>query len=97
MPLAPESIAGRQFQYADPHGVNIYTFLTGGRYRYATLSQNRSYADSREGNYKYERTENKTGTIKFDNEPAIRLVFTGPKTATGRVDGDERVYRFILE
>jgi len=95
--LAPVSIAGRQLEYVDPHGVNIYTFFTGCRYRYATLSQNRSYADSREGNYEYERTGNKTGVVRFKNEPAIRLVFTGPKTATGRVVGDERVYRFVLD
>ena len=95
--LAPVSIAGRQLEYADPHGVNIYTFFTGGRYRYATLSRNRTYADSREGRYDYKRTGNKTGTIRFDKEPAIRLAFTDPKTATGHVDGDERVYRFLIE
>ncbi|MFM8982937.1 MAG: hypothetical protein ACKOLA_08535 [Spartobacteria bacterium] len=96
-PLGPESIAGRQMEYADPHGVNIYTFFAGGRYRYATLSQNRSFADSREGTYVYTRNGHNTGTISFDNEPSIRLGYTGPNTATGRVDGDERVYQFIVK
>jgi hypothetical protein len=95
--LAPDKIAGRQLEYTDSHGVNIYTFFTGGRYRYATLSQNRSYADSREGSYEYERTGKKTGTIRFENEPSIRLIFTGPQSAVGRVDADERVYRFLME
>ena len=95
--LAPVSIAGRQLEYADPHGVNIYTFFTGGRYRYATLSRNRTYADSREGRYDYKRTGNNMGTISFDKESAIQLVFVGQNAATGCVDGDQRVYRFTFE
>lgn len=94
---APGVIEGRQLEYNDPHGVNIYTFFAEGRYRYATLSQNRSHADSREGRYEYKRTGSETGAIAFKNEPAIRLVFTGPNTATGRVDGDKRVYRFRFD
>lgn len=95
--LAPDRIDDRQLKYTDPHGVNIYTFFSHGRFRYATLSQNQSHADSREGRYEYRRTGKNTGTIGFKNEPAIHLVFTDPKNARGRVDGDERVYQFTLE
>lgn len=96
LPLAPESIEGRQVEYADLHGINIYSFFTEGRYRYATLSKNRTFADSREGHYEFERTGKKSGTIRFHNEPSIHLVFTSSNSATGRIDGDCRSYRFLL-
>ncbi len=94
--LAPKIIAGSQLHYADNHGKNVYTFLTGGRFRFATMSQNQTTADSREGKYTYAITSPDNALISLDKNSAIRLRFDNPLTARGTVDDDVRTYRFTI-
>ena len=94
---APAQLAGRQLQFTDSHGINFYTFFADGRYRYATLSQNKTYADSREGRFTYKRSGSNRAEIRFADEPTIRLTFSELSKATGTIDGDQRTYLFRLE
>ena len=34
--------------------------------------------------------------MTFDDEPPIRLSFSGPLDATGQIEGDQRNYRFTF-
>ena len=45
--MAPRSIANHQMRYSDNHGSYTYTFFGDGRYRFASMSQNQTVADSR--------------------------------------------------
>jgi len=92
--LAPQSLAGSQLRYRDNHGLNIYTFFPGGRYRYASLSQNESLADHREGRFQYAVRSPAKAVVNFDDESAITLRFSGHGLACGTIDGDMRVYQF---
>jgi hypothetical protein len=47
--LAPLAIAGSQLHYRDNHDRYVYTFISDGRYRFASVHQSRTWADSREG------------------------------------------------
>ena len=95
--FAPSRIEGCQLRYTDNHGENFYTFFPGGRFRYATISQNRTQADSRSGVYRYARTAPDNGSIELVGEGVITLEFDGPGSAVGRIDGDARLYRFSIE
>lgn len=95
--FAPARIEGSQLRYKDNHGENFYTFFPGGRFRYATISQNRTQADSRSGVYRYARTAPDNGSIELVGEGVITLEFDGPGSAVGRIDGDARLYRFSIE
>lgn len=95
--FAPARIEGCQLRYTDNHGVNFYTFFHGDRFRYATISQNRTQADSRSGVYRYARTAPDNGSIELVGEGVIKLEFDGPGSAVGRIDGDARLYRVSIE
>jgi hypothetical protein len=94
--LAPQSLAGNQLKYRDNHSRNIYTFFPDGRYRYASLSQNESFSDHREGRFQYAVRSNAEAVISFDDEPSITLRFTDRDLAVGTIDGDVRVYQFQI-
>jgi hypothetical protein len=47
--LAPLAIAGSQLHYRDNHDRYVHTFISDGRYRFASVHQSRTWADSREG------------------------------------------------
>ena len=94
--LAPQSLAGSQLKYRDNHGRNIYTFFPDGRYRYASLSQNESLADHREGRFQYAVRSPAEAVVNFDDESAITLRFTDRGLANGTIDGDMRVYQFQI-
>ena len=94
--LAPQSLAGSQLKYRDNHGRNIYTFFPDGRYRYASLSQNESLADHREGRFQYAVRSPSKAVVSFDKEPSITLRFKDRGLAIGTIDGDVRVYQFQI-
>jgi hypothetical protein len=94
--MAPRSIANHQMRYSDNHGSYTYTFFGDGRYRFASMSQNQTVADSREGRYQYAITSPGKSIVTFDDEPPIRLSFSGPLDATGQIEGDQRNYRFTF-
>jgi len=92
--MAPRYLAGSQLEYTNPQGKNVYTFFGDGCYRYATMSQNQTTAASREGKYTYRITAPGRAHLTFDRDPAIRLQFDSPLTATGTVEGDTQTYSF---
>ncbi|MEI7863862.1 MAG: hypothetical protein WCI38_00720 [Chthoniobacterales bacterium] len=94
--MAPSALAGSQMKYADNHGHYVYTFFEDGLYRFASMSQNETAADSREGRYTYAVKSAGGATITFDHEPAIRLLFSDPLNATGTIEGDDRTYSFRI-
>ena len=94
--LAPQSLAGSQLKYRDNHGRNIYTFFPDGRYRYASLSQNESLADHREGQFHYAVRSPAEAVVSFDDEPSITLRFADRGLPSGTIDGDVRVYQFQI-
>jgi len=94
--LAPQSLAGSQLKYRDNHGRNIYTFFPDGRYRFASLSQNESLANYREGRFQYAVRSPAEAVVNFDNESAITLRFSDRGLANGTIDGDTRVYQFQI-
>ena len=95
--FAPARIEGSQLRYKDNHGENFYTFFSGGRFRFATISQNRTQADMRSGVYRYAKTAPHNGSIKLVGEGVIDLEFDSPGSAVGRIEGDARLYRFSSE
>jgi len=92
--MAPGALAGSQMKYADNHGRYVYTFLDDGRYRFASMSQNETMADSREGHYTYTVDDAGHATLSFDHDPTIRMTFSDPLNAKGTIEGDERAYSF---
>lgn len=95
--FAPARLEGCRLRYTDNHGENFYTFLSGERFRYATISQNRTYADSRDGTCRYLKTAPNKATIKLAGEAWMSLEFDRPGTGIGKMDGDLRNYRFTIE
>jgi len=94
--MAPSALAGSQMKYADNHGHYVYTFFEDGRYRFASMSQNETMADSREGRYTYTLDDAGHVTLSFDHELTIRMTFSDPLNAKGTIEGDEREYSFRL-
>jgi hypothetical protein len=94
--LAPLAIAGNQLHYRDNHGSYTYTFFSDGRYRFASVHQTGTSADSREGRYRYVITAPGKAALSFDKESTIRLRFESPLDRTGTTDGDVRPFAFTI-
>ena len=94
--MAPQSLAGHQLKYQDNHGRNIYTFFPDGRYRFASLSQNESLADQREGRFQYVIRKPDEAVVSFEDEPPITLRFSDHGRASGTISGDVRIYQFQI-
>lgn len=86
--------AGTQMRYTDNHGKYTMTFFGDGRYRFVSVSQNETMADSREGRWEYEVSGRRTALLHLDGDSVIRLEFSAPLVASGTIDDDVRIYRF---
>ena len=80
--------------YRDNHGQNTYTFLADGRYRFASMSQNRTVADSSEGRWAWRLLTTDRGELTLSNGQRAVLDFSAPLQATGKFEGDVRAYSF---
>lgn len=86
--------AETQMRYADNHGKYTMTFFGDGRYRFVSVSQNETMADSREGQWEYEVSGPHTALLRLDGDSVIRLEFSAPLEASGTIDDDVRIYQF---
>ena len=92
-PSAPGTLIGMQMRYADNHAKYTFTFFENGRYRLVSVSRNETLADTVEGGWTYEVTAAKQALLRLDGKSTIKLQFTGPLEALGRMDNDVRVYK----
>jgi hypothetical protein len=86
------TLSGTQMRYADNHAKYAFTFFEDGRYRLVSVSRNETMADTVEGRWTYEVTAAKEALLRLDGKSTIKLQFTGPLEALGRMDNDVRVY-----
>ena len=86
------TLSGTQMRYADNHAKYPFTFFEDGRYRLVSVSRNETMADTVEGRWTYEVTAAKEALLRLDGKSTIKLQFTGPLEALGRMDNDVRVY-----
>ena len=91
-PSAPGTLIGMQMRYADNHAKYTVTFFENGRYRLVSVSRNETLADTVEGRWTYQVTAAKEALLRLDGKSTIKLQFTGPLEALGRMDNDVRVY-----
>ena len=61
-----------------------------------SVSRNETLADTVEGRWTYQVTAAKEALLRLDGKSTIRLQFTGPLEALGRMDNDVRVYKLHL-
>ena len=94
--MTPLRIAGSQLHYRDNLGRYTYTFFADGRYRFASIHQSGTWADSREGRYRYVITAPSEATLSFARESAIHLRFESPFNGSGTTDGDVRPFAFTI-
>jgi hypothetical protein len=87
------TLSGTQMRYADNHAKYTFTFFEDGRYRLVSVSRNETLADTVEGRWNYEVTAAKEALLRLDGKATIKLQFTGPHEALGRMDNDVRVYK----
>ena len=87
------TLSGTQMRYADNHAKYTFTFFDDGRYRLVSVSRNETWADAVEGRWTYEVTAAKEALLRLDGKSTIKLQFTGPHEALGRMDNDVRVYK----
>jgi hypothetical protein len=90
------TLSGTQMRYADNHAKYTFTFFEDGRYRLVSVSRNETLADTVEGRWTYEVTAAKEALLRLDGKSTIKLQFTGPLEALGRMDNDVRVYKLHL-
>jgi hypothetical protein len=95
-PSAPGTLTGMQMRYADNHAKYTFTFFEDGRYRLVSVSRNETLADTVEGRWTYQVTAAKEALLRLDGKSTIKLQFTGPLEALGRMDDDVRVYKLHL-
>jgi hypothetical protein len=86
------TLSGTQMRYADNHAKYTFTFFEDGRYRLVSVSRNETMADTVEGRWTYQVTAAKEALLRLDGKSTIKLQFTGPLEALGRMDNDVRVY-----
>ena len=90
------TLSGTQMRYADNHAKYTFTFFEDGRYRLVSVSRNETMADTVEGRWTYEVTAAKEALLRLDGKSTIKLQFTGPLEALGRMDNDVRVYNLYF-
>lgn len=90
------TLSGTQMRYADNHAKYTFTFFEDGRYRLVSVSRNETLADTVEGRWTYQVTAAKEALLRLDGKSTIKLQFTGPLEALGRMDDDVRVYKLHL-
>ena len=87
------TLSGTQMRYADNHTKYTFTFFEDGRYRLVSVSQNETLADTVEGRWTYQVKAAKEALLRLDGKSTIKLQFTSPLEALGRMDNDVRVYK----
>jgi len=94
--LAPVALAGSQLHCRDNHRNYTYTFFADGAIASPPFTKGGTWADSREGRYRYAVIGPDKATLSFDEEPRIRLRFESPLGGTGTTDGDVRPFAFTI-
>jgi hypothetical protein len=89
-------LSGTRLRYSDNHGRYNMTLFPGGRYRFVSISQNESVADTTEGRWSYQRTGPQTGELNVGGE-VWYLEFTSSSAARASTPGDVRTYFFAFE
>ena len=82
--------------YRDNHGNYTCTFFADGRYRFVTMSQNRTIADTSEGRWTWRLLTTDRGELTLSNGQRVVLDFNAPLQATGKFEGDVRTYSFLF-
>ena len=90
---ALRTLSGSQIRYADNHAKYTFTFFEDGRYRLVSVSRNETLADTVEGGWTYQVKAAKEALLRLDSKSTIKLQFTSPLEALGRMDNDVRVYK----
>ncbi|HWB06006.1 MAG TPA: hypothetical protein VG796_23490 [Verrucomicrobiales bacterium] len=91
-----ESPGGSRLRYQDNHGRYTITLFPGGRYRFVSISQNETMADTTEGRWSWERTGFNRGELTIGGD-TWNLRFVSPQRAEATTDGDVRPYFFSFE
>ena len=91
-----ESPGGSRFRYQDNHGRYTVTLFPGGRYRFVSISQNESMADTQEGRWSWRRSGRNQGELRLGPE-SWYLRFFSPDRAEATTSGDMRTYSFTFE
>ena len=87
------TLSGTQMRYADNHAKYTFTFFEDGRYRLVSVSRSETLADTVEGRWTYQVKAAKEALLRLDGKSTIKLQFTSPLEALGRMDNDVRVYK----
>jgi hypothetical protein len=88
--------ANTRVRYQDNHGRYTITLFPGGRYRFVSISQNETMADTTEGRWSYQRTGPQQGELRIGSE-VWYLRFTSPDAAEGTSPPDMRTYYLSFE
>ena len=88
--------ANTRIRYQDNHGRYTITLFPGGRYRFVSISQNETMADTTEGRWSYQRTGQQQGELRIGSETWY-LRFTSPDAAEATSPPDMRTYYFNFE
>ncbi|HEX2750042.1 MAG TPA: hypothetical protein VHM91_18685 [Verrucomicrobiales bacterium] len=91
-----DSPNGCRVRYQDNHGRYTITLFPGGRYRFVSISQNETMADSTEGRWTWHRTGFNQGELGIGGDDwALR--FVSSRRAEAATPGDVRTYNFSFE
>jgi hypothetical protein len=91
-----ESPSGSRLRYQDNHGRYTITLFPNARYRFVSISQNESMADTTEGRWSWRRTGFGLGELSIGGE-VWSLRFVSPERAEATTAGDVRTYSFSFE
>ena len=91
-----DSPGGSRIRYQDNHGRYTVTLFPGGRYRFVSISQNETMADTQEGRWTWRRSGRNQGELRIGPE-SWYLRFFSPDRAEASTPGDMRTHTFTFE
>jgi hypothetical protein len=91
-----ESPSGSRLSYQDNHGRYTITLFPNGHYRFVSISQNETVADTTEGRWSWRRAGPGHGELSIGKD-IWTLRFKSPDRAEATTTGDVRTYSFSFK